>query len=501
MATIDEKVLWDAANKLIGAIAPVDYMNVTMGLIFLKYVSDKYEVRYQELLETGKDVNDKDYYEMLHIYLIPENARWNFIKDYTKSDYIDEHGKEFNLGQLLDNAFIQIEAENPEFKGILPKVFSKSDIDKRRLGEVVDLFTNQLIFGDADQDFVGRVYEYFMGKFSNLLGKGGEFFTPRSIVKLLVAILDPKDGKVYDPCCGTGGMFVSVGEFVATHQGNVDAVSVYGQELNPQTWRLAKMNLAIRGIEANIGDSFGDTFHNDKHKNLRANYVLANPPFNIKDYGQPALTGDPRWKFGTPPSGNANYAWIQHMYSKLAPNGKAGFVLANGSLSTSSKQEYEIRKNMLEAGVVDCIITMPTNLFFNVTIPVALWFLKEGKKSKDVLFIDARNMGHMIDRKVRELSQEDIDKLSTTHHNWINKKDYEDVKGFCKVASIEEIREADYTLVPGRYVGVDDSNKMSQEEIQAEIKKTSLELLKLFEESEDLEKKVKELLMKNVSDE
>ena len=394
-----------------------------------------------------------------------------------------------------------MEKENEELKGILPKTYSKPEVDKRRLGELVDLFTNELITEDKEGDFMGQVYEYFMSKFARKLGeKGGEFFTPRCIVKLLVYMINPTNGRVYDPCCGSGGMFVQCAEFVKAHAGNVNDISVYGQEMNSTTWKLAKMNLAIRGISANLGDAPGDTFFDDKHKTLRCDYILANPPFNISDYGQPKLIGDPRWEFGTPPEGNANYAWIEHMYSKLAPNGVAGFVLANGSLSTSNKQEFEIRKQMLESGKIDCIITCPDKLFYTTGIPVSLWFIRKDKKNKDVLFIDARNMGEMIDRKVRELKKEDIDKISGTYRAWRNESDipYEDVKGYCKSATLEEIRSSEYTLVPGRYVGIDDSNKMSEEEINAEIKKTSEELLKLFEESKELEAKVIEILKKNV---
>ena len=346
---------------------------------------------------------------------------------------------------------------------------------------------------------MGQVYEYFMNKFARSLGQtGGEFYTPRCIVKLLVKMLNPTVGRVYDPCCGSGGMFVQAADFVKAHQGNVDNISVFGQELNATTWKLAKMNLAIRGIDANLGDAPGDTFHDDKHKALRVDYILANPPFNISDYGQPSLLEDPRWIYGIPPVGNANYAWIEHMYSKLAPKGIAGFVLANGSLSTSAKQEYDIRKAMLEEGVIDCIITLPDKLFYTTGIPVCLWFVRKNKSNKNVLFIDARNLGEMIDRKVRELKEEDLVLISETYHNWLNNNNYEDKKGFCKSASLEEIREADYTLVPGRYVGIDDSDKMNEEEIDAEIKKLSAELLDLFEENKQLEQKVIDILKNNL---
>lgn len=490
MAIIDEKVLWASADKLRGSIGASDYMHIVLGLIFLKYVSDRFEEKYQELVADGDGFeNDKDEYTSEHIFWVPDKARWNYVSTFSKQEII---------GQKLDEAFIEIEKENDELKGILPKIYSSSTVDKRRLGELIDLFTNQLET-DGEGDFMGQVYEYFMNKFARSLGQtGGEFYTPRCIVKLLVKMLNPTVGRVYDPCCGSGGMFVQAADFVKAHQGNVDNISVFGQELNATTWKLAKMNLAIRGIDANLGDAPGDTFHDDKHKALRVDYILANPPFNISDYGQPSLLEDPRWIYGIPPVGNANYAWIEHMYSKLAPKGIAGFVLANGSLSTSAKQEYDIRKAMLEEGVIDCIITLPDKLFYTTGIPVCLWFVRKNKSNKNVLFIDARNLGEMIDRKVRELKEEDLVLISETYHNWLNNNNYEDKKGFCKSASLEEIREADYTLVPGRYVGIDDSDKMSEEEIDAEIKKLSAELLDLFEENKQLEQKVIDILKSNL---
>jgi hsdM protein len=490
MAIIDEKVLWASADKLRGSIGASDYMHIVLGLIFLKYVSDRFEEKYQELVSDGDGFeNDKDEYTSEHIFWVPDKARWNYVSTFSKQEII---------GQKLDEAFIEIEKENDELKGILPKIYSSSTVDKRRLGELIDLFTNQLET-DGEGDFMGQVYEYFMNKFARSLGQtGGEFYTPRCIVKLLVKMLNPTVGRVYDPCCGSGGMFVQAADFVKAHQGNVDNISVFGQELNATTWKLAKMNLAIRGIDANLGDAPGDTFHDDKHKALRVDYILANPPFNISDYGQPSLLEDPRWIYGIPPVGNANYAWIEHMYSKLAPKGIAGFVLANGSLSTSAKQEYDIRKAMLEEGVIDCIITLPDKLFYTTGIPVCLWFVRKNKSNKNVLFIDARNLGEMIDRKVRELKEEDLVLISETYHNWLNNNNYDDKKGFCKSASLEEIREADYTLVSGRYVGIDDSDKMSEEEIDAEIKKLSAELLDLFEENKQLEQKVIDILKSNL---
>ena len=484
-----ESVLWDSANKLRGGIAASDYMHVVLGLIFLKYLSDKFEVRYNELVKEGLGYEtDKDEYSKDMIFWIPEKARWSYISKFSKSE---------ELGKILDEAFIEIEKENESLKNILPKTYSKLEIDQRRLGELIDLFTNKLDTTNANGDFFGKVYEYFMGKFARNLGqKGGEFYTPKCVVELLVAMIEPFKGKVYDPCCGSGGMFVQSVDFIEKHQGKINNISIYGQELNATTWRLAKMNLVIRGIEANIGDTNGDTFHDDKHKTLRADYILANPPFNVKDYGQESLLEDPRWIYDVPPEGNANYAWIQHMISKLSQNGVAGFVLANGSLSTTKKQEYNIRKKMIEDDIIDCIITLPDKLFYTTGIPVSLWFLRKNKqKQKEkILFIDLREKGTLIDRKTRELSEGEILETVNIYHNWINEKDYEDKKGYCYSARLEEIRENDYSLVSGRYVGIDDSEEMSKEEIEDQIKIVSVELKELLKTNEELTKKLEDIL-------
>ena len=336
-----------------------------------------------------------------------------------------------------------------------------------------------------------------MGKFSRKLGqKGGEFYTPKCVVELLVAMIEPFKGKVYDPCCGSGGMFVQSADFIEKHQGKINNISIYGQELNATTWRLAKMNLVIRGIEANIGDTNGDTFHDDKHKTLRADYILANPPFNVKDYGQESLLEDPRWIYDVPPEGNANYAWIQHMISKLSQNGVAGFVLANGSLSTTKKQEYNIRKKMIENDIIDCIITLPDKLFYTTGIPVSLWFLRKNKQKQkeEILFIDLREKGTLIDRKTRELSEGEILETVNIYHNWINEKDYEDKKGYCYSARLEEIIENDYSLVSGRYVGIDDSCEISKEEIEEQIKTVSEELKELLKINDELTKRLEDTL-------
>lgn len=485
-----ESILWDSANKLRGGLSAADYMHVVLGLIFLKYLSDKFNVRYQELLKEGKGYeNDKDEYIQNMVFWIPEKSRWEYISKYSNSE---------ELGKVLDEAFIEIEQENSELKNILPKTYSKLEVDQRRLGELIDLFTNKLDLKDSTGDFIGQVYEYFLGKFARNLGqKGGEFYTPRCVVELLVNMIEPYSGKVYDPCCGSGGMFVQSANFVKEHQGNVDSISVYGQELNATTWRLAKMNLVIRGIDADLGDSNADTFHNDKHKALRADYILANPPFNIKDYGQPQLLEDPRWKYDIPPAGNANYAWIQHMISKLSPKGVAGFVLANGSLSTSSKQEFNIRKGMIEDDLVDCIITLPDKLFSTTGIPVALWFLRKDKKRKnETLFIDMRDKGELLDRKMRELSKQEISETAQIYHNWLNNDNYSNIEGYCYSATIDEIKNNDYSLVAGRYVGVCNSDSLSEEEINVAIKNVSKELKELLEVNSNLSNKIMNIISK-----
>ena len=513
-----EKTLWAAAGKLIGAVMPQDYIKITLGLIFLKYVSDRFETKRAQLIADGEGFeNDKDAYAEDNVFWIPENSRWEYIKKYVKDEQI---------GTILDQALIDIEKENSELKGILPKVYSKGDVDKRTLGELFDLFSNNLATENITGDLFGRCYEYFLGEFSKKFGqKGGEFYTPRCVVDLIVNMIEPFDGRVYDPCCGSGGMFVQSANLIKKHQGNVNNISVYGQEKNPDTWRMAKMNLAIRGITADLGTAHGDTFHDDKHKSLRADFIMANPPFNLPDYGQPSLLEDPRWIYNIPPEGNANYAWIQHMVSKLAPRGVAGFVLANGSLSTSAKQEYDIRKKMLEEGIIDCIIALPSNLFSTVTIPACLWFLRKDCRNKGkTLFFDCREKGIMIDRKIREMTYNDvttghtdneeliekvkaynlatygdenkgdIESIAAVYHAWLKGEGYEDVKGFCKSATIEEIREADYSLVPGRYVGIDDSGKMSDEEVKAEIIRVKQELKELMEQGKVLDEKIYAIL-------
>lgn len=475
-----EKDLWAMADKLRGNIQPSDYKDIVLGLIFLKYISDSFEERYQELVEEGEGYEeDRDFYEEKCIFFVPKTARWSEIKEKARTPQI---------GQAIDNAMIEIEKENDSLKGVLPKNYANPSIDKVKLGELIDLFSFNLGSKEAKaQDVLGRVYEYFLGKFGS---SEGEFYTPPSIVKLLVNMIQPFKGKVYDPCCGSGGMFVQSQKFVEEHQGKKDAIHVYGQEYNAKTWQLCKMNLAIRGIDADLGPRDGDTFGNDLHKTLRADYILANPPFNISDYN--LNPEDPRWKYGIPPKGNANYAWIEHIISKLSIKGVAGFVLANGSMSTTRKEEIAIRKAIVDAGLVDCIVAMPTNLFYNVTIPVCLWFLSKNKLTRKdkILFIDARNMGYMETRIHRELKAEEIKMISDTYHAWQKGQGYEDVLAFCKSATLDEVKKAEYILTPGRYVGLEVSEDDS-ETYQRKMLQLTSELRTLLLTSKQLEVKIR----------
>ncbi len=488
MATVNlgfEDQLWKMADKLRGNIESSDYKHVILGLVFLKYISDSFDERYNKLVAEGEGFEeDRDFYEEDNVFFVPEDARWKNIKEQAKLPII---------GQVIDNAMILIEKENKKLKNVLPKNYARPELDKARLGELIDLFSFNLGSKEAKaKDLLGRVYEYFLKKFGST---EGEFYTPPSIVNLLVNMIEPYNGRVYDPCCGSGGMFVQSAEFVKNHQGSINDISVFGQEYTATTWRLAKMNLAIRGIDGNLGERDADTFTNDQHKNLRADYILANPPFNIKDWGQNRLLDDPRWKWGTPPSSNANYAWISHMISKLSPKGTAGFVLANGSLSTSRSEEYEIRKNILEEGLVDCIVAMPSQLFYDVSIPVSLWFVSKNKNSRKdkVLFIDARKMGYMETRKHRELKDDEIEHIYTTYHNWKNETNYEDVDGFCKSATLDEIKSHDYVLTPGRYVGIEEEEDDGIP-FKDKMNRLTSKLSDLFEESKSLEEKIKENL-------
>lgn len=500
---IDEDILWDAAEKLRDKCDPADYKNVVLGLVFLKYVSDKFTAKYNELkkFKDGRE-NDDDYYISDHVFIVPKNALWSEIAKYTKSTKQVKIGREiwnYNLGQLIDNAFIELERSNNQLKNILPKTYSKTDLDQVALGELVDFFTNNLNMEDADGDFFGQVYEYYIGAFAKYIpSKGGEFFTPKSIVELMVDILEPYKGRVFDPCCGSGGMFVQCSKFVKEHRGLVDDISIFGQESNPGTWKMAKMNLAIRGLEGNLGEKNGDSFTDDLHKTLRADFILANPPYNLKQYWKASLEGDPRWLFGKPDEKNANYAWLSLMYAKLAPKGKAAILMPNGATTSNNKDDYKLRKKMLEEGKVEAILALPNKLFSNVTIAVQCWILNKAKNNTNVLFINAsdENFGKMVSRKLRILEEKDINKIVKSYKdfNHGDNDKFKDIPGFAKIASFEDIKSKDFSLNPGRYVGSDDSNKLSPEEIKVELKKSSEELIKLIEEGKELEDKVKEIL-------
>ena len=441
--------------------------------------------KYKELLEEDEEfAEDMDAYLAEGVFWVPEIARW---------DYIAKHSKQVEIGQIVDSALDAIEKENDSLRGVLPKNYSRPELDKRILGEIIDLFTNINVGGKEgkEKDILGRVYEYFLGKFAANEGKGGgEFYTPKSIVSLMVEMIQPFKGYVYDPACGSGGMFVQSLKFVEEHSGSTFDISVYGQESNPTTWKLAKMNLAIRGIENNLGSKNADTFHEDLHKNLKADYILANPPFNQSDWGQPLLVDDARWKWGTPPQGNANYGWIEHMLDKLSQKGKAGVVLANGSLSSNTSSEGDIRKKILEDDLVDCIVALPDKLFYTTGIPVCIWFFNRDKKHKgQTLFIDARKMGDMVNRRLRELSDEDIKKIANTYIAWQNEDGYEDVQGYCKVASIDEIKEHDYILTPGRYVGIEEVED-DGEPFEEKMERLTTTLANQFKKSRGLEEEI-----------
>ena len=490
MATIGfEEELWASADKLRNNMDAAEYKHVVLGLIFLKYVSDTFMEKYKELLEEDEEfAEDMDAYLAEGVFWVPEIARW---------DYIAKHSKQVEIGQIVDSALDAIEKENDSLRGVLPKNYSRPELDKRILGEIIDLFTNINVGGKEgkEKDILGRVYEYFLGKFADNEGKGGgEFYTPKSIVSLMVEMIQPFKGYVYDPACGSGGMFVQSLKFVEEHSGSSFDISVYGQESNPTTWKLAKMNLAIRGIENNLGSKNADTFHEDLHKNLKADYILANPPFNQSDWGQPLLVDDARWKWGTPPQGNANYGWIEHMLDKLSQKGKAGVVLANGSLSSNTSGEGEIRRKILEDDLVDCIVALPDKLFYTTGIPVCIWFFNRDKKHKgQTLFIDARKMGDMVNRRLRELSDDDIKKIANTYIAWQNEDGYEDVQGYCKVASIDEIKEHDYILTPGRYVGIEEVED-DGESFEEKMERITNTLANQFKKSRELEEEIRKQL-------
>ena len=482
-----EKQIWDAACVLRGNIDASEYKSVVLGLIFLKYISDRFEAKYQELLAEGDGFEeDIDEYTAENIFFVPENARWSVIS-------AAAHTPE--IGTVIDEAMRSIEKVNKRLKDILPKNFARPELDKRRLGEVVDLFTNiQMIEHGNSKDILGRTYEYCLSKFAEQEGKlAGEFDTPSCVVRTLVEVLQPFNGRVYDPCCGSGGMFVQSSKFIENHGGSIKSISVYGQDSNPTTWKMAQMNLAIRGIEADLGKFNADTFFNDCHPQLKADFIMANPPFNLSGWGVDKLMDDVRWQYGTPPSGNANFAWLQHMIWHLAPNGRLGMVLANGSLSSQSGGEGEIRKNIINADLVDCIIAMPTQLFYTTQIPVSLWFISKNKKQKSkTLFIDARKLGTMVTRKLRELTDEDIKKLADTYNAYVEGT-LEDEKGFCAVVTTQDIAKQDYILTPGRYVGIEEQED-DGEPFEEKMARLTSELSEMFAKSHELEDEIRKKL-------
>ena len=487
-----ESQLWDAADKLRSNMDAAEYKHVVLGLIFLKYVSDSFTEKYESLKAEGYgDEEDRDEYLADNVFWVPQEARWSYIKSYATSP---------EIGKVIDNAMEQIEKENESLKGVLTKNYSRPELDKTRLGELVTLFTNIEVGSSAAQekDILGRVYEYFLGRFASAEGKlGGEFYTPSCVVRTLVEMIEPFSGQIFDPACGSGGMFCQSARFVKEHQGKVQDISIYGQESNPTTWKLCKMNLAIRGLEANLGKHNADSVHDDQHKTLKANYILANPPFNVSDWGGERIQDDIRWKYGVPPTGNANFAWLQHMLHHLNPvGGVAGTVLANGSLSSNTSNEGVIRKNMINDDVVECIVSLPGQLFYTTGIPVSLWIMRKGKTEYSrgkILFIDARELGHMIDRRIKELSEDDIQKIASTYQNWRQGKEYEDIQGFCKSATLEEVSAQDYILTPGRYVGIAEK-EIDGEPFEEKMERLTAELSDLFEESITLQGKIKSKL-------
>lgn len=487
--------LWKTADKLRGNMEPSDYKHVALGLIFLKYISDAFEARHAELLaEDPLAAEDKDEYLADNIFWVPKDARWS---------HLQANAKQSSIGLLIDDAMRAIERDNESLKSVLPKDYARPALNKLMLGELIDLISGIALNekGDKSKDVLGRVYEYFLGQFAGAEGKrGGEFYTPRSVVRTLVEMIEPYQGRVYDPCCGSGGMFVQSEKFVDEHGGRIGDIAIYGQESNYTTWRLCKMNLAVRGIDSDIRWNNEGSFHKDELRDLKADFILANPPFNISDWGGERLRDDVRWAFGTPPAGNANYAWLQHIFHHLGSHGFAGVVLANGSMSSQQSGEGEIRKAMIEAGAVDCMVALPGQLFYSTQIPACLWILAKDRSNglvknsrlrdrrSEILFIDARNMGVLVDRTRRELTDQDIGKIAETYHAWRGENDageYVDVPGYCKAASLDEVRKHGYVLTPGRYVGAvvqEDDGEPFEEKMRrlaVEWRKQRLEAVKL----------------------
>ncbi len=507
-----EEKLWQAADKLRGHMDPGEYKHVVLGLVFLKYISDSFQDRYDWLRREAANpksdfyvrepgarqrvAEDRDEYAAENIFWVPKVARW---------PYLQANAKQPTIGKLIDEAMVAIERDNPSLKGVLPKDYARPSLDKRLLGELVDLI-GTIGLGDEEsrsKDILGRVYEYFLGQFASAEGKkGGEFYTPRCVVRLLVEMIEPFKGRAYDPCRGSSGMFVQSEEFIRQHGGRIGDISIFGQESNPTTWRLAKMNLALRRIDANLGHHHADTFHNDLHKDLKADFILANAPFNMSDWGGERLRGDVRWKYGAPPAGNANFAWVQHIIHHLAPGGIGGFVLANGSMSSNQSGEGEIRRAIIEADLVDCMIALPGQLFYGTSIPACLWFVARNKnngrfrdRSRTTPFIDARKLGYLVDRTHRELADNEIARIASSYHAWRRQRagEYQDVPGFCKGATMDEIRAHGHVLTPGRFVGAD-AVEDEDEPFDEKMRRLTSTLAQQFAESARLESAIRRKL-------
>lgn len=496
-----ETQLWKAADKLRKNIDAAEYKHIVLGLIFLKYISDSFEELHEKLKAgegeyAGADPEDQDEYLAENVFFVPKDARWS---------YLITQAKQPNIGKVVDDAMDAIEQQNNSLKGVLPKVYARQNLDPTSLGELIDLIGN-IALGDAKSrsaDVLGHVFEYFLGQFALAEGrKGGQFYTPKSVVELLVEMLEPDEGRVFDPCCGSGGMFVQSEKFVESRQGRIDDISIYGQESNRTTWRLCKMNLAIRGIDSSqVAWNNEGSFLNDAHKDLKADYIIANPPFNVSDWSGDLLRKDARWVYGVPPTGNANFGWVQHFLYHLAPGGQAGFVLSKGALTSKTGGEGEIRQKLIEEGLVDCVVNLPAKLFLNTQIPASLWFLsrpngknKVAKKGKEILFIDARDMGELINRRTRILTDDDVQKIADTYHNWKkDNDDYEDIAGFCKSETIERVAELDYVLTPGRFVG------LPEEEDDFDFEERFTELKAEFEEQLREEERLNDLIKENLS--